>query len=268
MKLAVAIAAEDALPSAFVVFRGLSSSMRKAAELGYDGVELALMRADQADRGEIGRLLREYSLSIPTISTGQMFAGLGLWFTNPDPAVRAEAETVFRGLVDLASEFGSMVNIGRVRGPLPEGDGAAEGRSRFLESLDRLAEYAAGRGTTLLLEPVNRYEINFVNSVDEGAELIARLRRSNVKLMPDVFHMNIEDDSLPASFARNIDSVGYVHLADSNRLAPGWGHLNFPEILGTLRALGYGGWASVEILPKPDPDAAAAQAVRYLRAIW
>jgi sugar phosphate isomerase/epimerase len=267
MKIAVAIATEEALPSAFVVFRGLEQGLRKAADLGYDGVELALMHKEQVDKRLMKRLLSEYGMEIPAVSTGQVFAGLNLWFTHPDPEIRRKAVDVFRGLVDLASELGAMVNIGRLRGPIPEGEKREVAEDRFLEVVSGLAEYSEGRGVKLLLEPVNRYEINFINSVDEGAALLRRLGRKNVFLMPDVFHMNIEDDSIPASFARNIVDTGYVHFADSNRLAPGRGHLNFPEIVGTLKGLGYDGWISVEILPKPNPDSAAAQAIRYLRTL-
>jgi len=267
MKIAVATATEDALPSAFVVFRGLEQSIRKAADMGYDGVELALMHREQANLRLIKRLLSEYGMEIPAISTGQVFAGLGLWFTHPDPGTRNKAIEVFRGLVDLAAEFGAMVNIGRLRGPIPEGENREIAENRFLDVLRVLADYAAGLGVTLLLEPVNRYEINFINTVDEGAALIRKLGRKNVYLMPDIFHMNIEDDSIPASFARNSPHTAYVHFADSNRLAPGRGHLNFPEIVGILKALGYEGWISVEILPNPDPDTAAREAIRYLRTL-
>jgi sugar phosphate isomerase/epimerase len=61
--------------------------------------------------------------------------------------------------------------------------------------------------------------------------------------------------------------IGYVHLADSNRWAPGQGHTDFPAILGALRTVGYDDYVAVEILPYPSPDAAAEQAIRYLRAL-
>ena len=56
----------------------------------------------------------------------------------------------------------------------------------------------------------------------------------------------------------------YIHLADSNRLAPGWGHLDFDEVFAALREIRFDGWASIEILPKPDPDTAARQAAQYV----
>jgi sugar phosphate isomerase/epimerase len=85
-----------------------------------------------------------------------------------------------------------------------------------------------------------------------------------VKLMPDLFHMNIEDASFRESFEAAREFITYVHVADSNRLAPGWGHLPFDEIFSILSDIGYQGYLTVEILPRPDPDSAARQAIRFL----
>jgi 5-keto-L-gluconate epimerase len=263
MKLALAIADTHALPSAFVVFRGFRESIPKAARLGYDGVELALKTAAEVDRRQLAAWLRETGMEVSCISTGQVFADLGLMFTDPDSARRERLSEIFRGLIDLAADFGRMVNIGRVRGRIGD-EPRAIAEARFIAMAQSLCDYAAGKGVTLLLEPVNRYEIDFVNRVSEGAELLGRVDRPNLMLMPDVFHMNIEDATIGGELARHVESIGYVHLADSNRLAPGWGHTDFDDIFGHLAQAGYDGWAAVEILPQPDPDAAARQAAEYL----
>jgi len=105
MKIAVATATEDALPTAFVVFRGIEASIRKAAEMGYDGIELALMDKDQVSVDRVERLIREHGLEIPVVSTGQVFAGHKLWFTDPDDSRRRRAVEIFKGLVDVAAGF-------------------------------------------------------------------------------------------------------------------------------------------------------------------
>ena len=268
MKLGIAVAPKEALPSAFVVFRdSLDVSIKKAHALGYDGVELALLHPGQIDADRIEGLLTESGLEIPMISSGQVFAEGGLCFTSPEPGVRDTAVERIKSLVDQAARFRSMVNIGRVRGPLVEGRPKRESEQRFLDALEEVALYAEPRGVTIALEPVNRYEINFVNRVDEAVELIQKISPSNVKVMPDVFHMNIEDSSIEGSLAAHIDHIGYIHFADSNRHAPGSGHLNFPNIVALLRSLGYSGYVTAEILPFPTPDEAAARAAAYLRAL-
>ncbi|MBD3305966.1 TIM barrel protein [candidate division KSB3 bacterium] len=266
MKLAVAIADTNALPTAFVVFRGLETSIRKAQELGYDGIELALKRADEVDRRTLASLLDETGLEVSCISTGQVYADLGLSFTETAPDKRAVVRDIFKDLIELAAEFGHLVNIGRVRGQIGTAP-KEDAEQRFIDMARELCEYAAPRGVTLILEPVNRYEIDFINSVAEGADLMQKVGMPNMKLMPDVFHMNIEDVTIGGELARNIEYVAYIHFADSNRFAPGQGHTDFPEILRQLKAAGYDGWVSIEILPKPDPDTAARQAAAYLRPL-
>ncbi len=267
MKLSLAIADTNALPSAFVVFRGIEDSIVKARKLGYDGIELALKRADEIDRQHLRSLLSDTGLEVSCISTGQVYADLGLSFTDPAPESRATLLSIFRDLIDLAADFGQFVNIGRVRGRLGA-DANTGTENRFIELARQLCDYAVRKDVTLLLEPVNRYEIDFINSVEEGVTLMKKVDRPNMKLMPDVFHMNIEDVTIGGELAKNIDYIDYIHFADSNRLAPGQGHTDFEDILTHLRRANYDGWLSVEILPKPDPDTAARQAIEYLRPLF
>ncbi len=227
---------------------------------------MALKRADEVDRQQLQALLSDTGLEVSCISTGQVYADLGLSFTDSEPESRATLLAIFHDLIDLAADFGKLVNIGRVRGRLgTEANAGAE--NRFIELARQLCEYAARQDVTLLLEPVNRYEIDFINSVEEGVALMKKVDRPNMKLMPDVFHMNIEDVTIGGALARHIDYIGYIHFADSNRLAPGQGHTDFHDIVEHLHHANYNGWVSVEILPKPDPDTAARRAVEYLRPL-
>lgn len=264
MKLAVAIAGANAIPSAFVVWRGFSESMRKASELGYHGVELALKTADDICVRDLETWLNRYNLEVSCISTGQVFANLGLYFTHPDSEVREKAVEVFDGLIHLASDYGKLVNVGRARGFIGNGQTRDQAEALFITTMEAICEKAEKKGVTLIIEPVNRYEINFVNSLDEGAALVKKLKHKNVGLMPDVFHMNIEDDHIGDSLRRNADLVRYIHFADSNRLAPGQGHLDFDDVFNGLESAGFDGWASIEILAKPDPDTAARQAAEFI----
>jgi len=158
MKIGLAIAPEQAAPSAFVVFRDrLETSMEKAAALGYDGVELALSDAAQAEPDRIQRALTATGLALAAISTGRVYAERQVWLTHSDERTRREAVAILCGLIDVAAPFGALVNIGRVRGPVPAGDTLATATDRFVGSLRECAEYAAERGVTMVLEPVNRY---------------------------------------------------------------------------------------------------------------
>jgi sugar phosphate isomerase/epimerase len=268
MKLGIAVAPKEALPSAFVVFRDeIEINIKKAHALGFDGVELALLDSSQIDVDEVLNLCQKYQLDVPMVSSGQVYAQGGLCFSSSNDSVRSQAVARIKGLIDIAEKFGSMVNIGRVRGPIETEEPYENSENRFLDSLDEVARYAAPKDVLVAVEPVNRYELNFINNVSEAYEVITKRDIPNVKIMPDTFHMNIEDQSIEATFIRYRDHIAYIHFADSNRRAPGQGHLNFPNIINTLKATGYDGYVTAEILPLPSPDEAAQQAVKHLKPL-
>lgn len=265
MKLSVAIADSTAEPSAFVVWRGFEKSIAKAKAFGFDGVELAMRSKEDITPAALSKMLEKSDMEVSCISTGRVFASLGQYLTNEDETQRMAAVNTMLGLCDFAKDFGRMINIGRARGFYSEKVSRDETERLFLDSLYRIADHAARRDVTVIIEPVNRYEINFINNTDQCAELISRLSCKNVGIMPDVFHMNIEDAHIGKSLLKHRALVRYVHLADSNRYAPGNAHMDFDEIFGALLESRYNDWVSVEILPKPSPDAAAKAAVEFLR---
>jgi len=264
-KVSLAIAPENALPSTFVVFRDkIETSMAKSADLGYDGVELALLHRQQIDVRAISRTAARLGLQIPMVSTGQVFAAGGVWLTSDDETVRATAMVHFIGLMEVAAELGADINIGRLRGMVAEKQPFERAEANFLGCMDPLAERAAELGVRILIEPVNRYETNYINSCESACELLAKLGRPNVLLMPDVFHMNIEDRDIAGELDKHFGKIGYIHFADSNRLYPGNAHTDFPSIVCVVKKHRYEGFIGVEILPSPDPDTAAARAIEYL----
>ena len=252
IRIAVAVATEDAMPDAFVVWRGVEPSIRKAAEFGYDGIELALQTAEQVDPDRVGGLLDEHGLQMPCISTGQVFSGLGLYFTATDPAKRAEVIRVFQGMIDLAAGFGACVNVGRARGFVEDGESLEAAEGRFIDVARELAAYAEPKHVTLVLEPVNRYEINFINSLPEGAALVRKVGAPNMALMADLFHMNIEEVNVEKALRAAGKMIAHVHLSDSNRGLPGEGHVDFARAFKVLREIGYDGYLAVEATPLVD----------------
>jgi sugar phosphate isomerase/epimerase len=229
-------------------------------------VELALRHSSQVEVTHIKQRLAATGLRVPCISTGQVFAADHLYFTHPDATVRDRAVERIIDMIRLAAEFGSMVNTGRVRGVIQAEDSPQMARQRYIDCIHRCADTAEPLGVDLIVEPVNRYEVNFINNCTEGLDIVRETGRRCVRLMPDTFHMNIEDASFRDALLAARDFISYVHVADSNRLAPGWGHIPFDEIFETLQEIGYNAWVTAEILPAPDPDSAARQALRFLRA--
>lgn len=96
--------------------------------------------------------------------------------------------------------------------------------------------------------------------------MLADLQCTNVGLMLDVFHMNIEEASIERSLEAAGERCWHVHIADSNRRYPGAGHLDFDGVFAALERMGYQGYVSAELFPLPDPDTAAGETIAFIRS--
>ena len=237
----------------------------KAARLGYDGVELMVRDPAGLDWPAVKATLDANGLGVAQIVTGELFGADGLGLITSDDDLHRRTVDRLKAIVDLAAYLDTIVNIGRSRGRL---DWLAAHERTWDVALSKLREvvvYAAERGVRIAIEPINRYEADFIHSTADGLRMIADLGYDNLGLMLDVYHMNIEDPSIEASLASAGDRLWHVHIADSNRCYPGSGHLPFDSIFATLREMGYEGYVSAEILPQPDPDTAAERTIAFLR---
>ncbi len=142
-----------------------------------------------------------------------------------------------------------------------------EDRRVLLDALEELGEHAESEGTLVLLEPLNRYEDHMLNRVDQAAELCEALGRPSVKVIGDLFHMNIEEDELGESIRRTGGYLAHVHLADSNRLQPGAGHTDFAGAIEALQSVGFDGYMAMECGIRGDVREALTEVVRHLRSI-
>jgi sugar phosphate isomerase/epimerase len=167
-------------------------------------------------------------------------------------------------VIDLAATLNAMVNLGRVRGRLDLLPPAAQGWEVAVHRLRRLAEYAAKQGVRITLEPLNRYEADFILNTAEGMRFITDVGADNLGLMLDLFHMNIEEAGIEDALRLAGSSLWHVHIADSNRRYPGSGHLDFTGPFAALQSMGYRGFVSAELLPLPDADTAAQKTIDFL----
>ena len=113
-------------------------------------------------------------------------------------------------------------------------------------ALEELGEHADAEGTLVLLEPLNRYEDHMLNRLEGAVELSKAAGRCSIKVMGDLFHMNIEEDDPGESIRHAEGYLAHVHLADSNRAHPGTGHNDFASAFGALRDIGFDGYLAME----------------------
>jgi sugar phosphate isomerase/epimerase len=238
----------------------LEHNLKFISKLGYDGFELFLLNPSSIRADWLNRKRKEYGLEVSAVGTGLLYTRLGLSFSSPDSEVRRKAVEKFKEYIDLSSKLSAPVIVGSVRGRCEK---KHEGLKHFRECLQECQTYAEEHSTLLLLEPMNRYETNLINTVEQAIDFVQDLK--DFKILADTFHMNIEEVSLSQALLRAGERLHHLHLADSNRLAPGRGHLNFQEILCTLRSMKFGGFVSAEILPWPDPQTAAIETIHFLQ---
>jgi sugar phosphate isomerase/epimerase len=135
----------------------------------------------------------------------------------------------------------------------------------WLDGLREATDHAERVGGTLVVEGINRYENSVSVTVADAVRWARAMESANVRAMGDVFHMNIEEPDMGAALVEAGEMLAYVHLADSQRLEPGQGHLDFAGVFAGLHRLGYDGWASMECNLSGDPERVLPAAVAFLR---
>jgi sugar phosphate isomerase/epimerase len=254
----------------FVFWDDLPAACSKAKQLGFDAVEIFPPAPETIAAAEVGKLLADNGLALAAVGTGAGWVKHRLHLTQPDAAARAKARAFIKSIIDVAGPLGASAIIGSMQG---RSEGAVDQGTAFgylAESLEELGEHARQYSVPLFFEPINRYETNLVNSLETGVKLLGSLSTKNVKLLADLFHMNIEEVDVPAAIRSTAGRIGHLHFVDSNRRPAGLGHLDYMPIAASLASIGYSGYALAEALPYPDSDAAARQTIdafrRYFRS--
>ncbi len=264
MKLSLVISTADASFDALAFKGDLEKGMKMAKEIGYDAVEIAVRDPKVVDASKMNILKDEMRMEISAIGTGQAYLAEKLSLISEDEKLRLNAVERLKEHVDLSSKIGGLIIIGLIRGFAGERD-KKKVKEMFAEGVREVAKYAEKLGVKLVIEPLNRYESDYLNTADETAKVIKKIAMDNVGLLLDTFHMNIEEPVMEESIVKHGDLLLHFHVADSNRWAPGYGHIDFNSIFETLFRIGYDGFVSVECLPLPGgAEISAREAHEFL----
>jgi sugar phosphate isomerase/epimerase len=251
-------------------------SIDRLARLGYDAVEVE-GEPERHDANRIRKLAENAGLTIDSVCpnfTEQRD------LSHPNPEVRSDAVAYLRAVAEFAAEVGAPIfivaptayaRVQPVADPLDEWLWAVEG-------IRTTGDHASSLGVDLTLECWNRYGTYMLNRLDEGARMWRETGIQNGGIMADTFHMNIEERSISGSILAHGDLLNHVHLSDSNRLAPGLGHVDFAEVLQALVEVGYEGSMTFELIPSlpnelgsdqdsPSFDDVAGQALDHMKEV-
>ncbi|MBX3436847.1 MAG: sugar phosphate isomerase/epimerase, partial [Planctomycetaceae bacterium] len=252
----------------FVFWHELESSIRTAAELGFDAVEIFAASPLDIDVKQLTGLLEDAGLRVAAVGTGAGWVVHQVHLVDAHPTTRDNAIEFIRSMIDLGAQFGAPAIIGSMQGRWQDDVNKEAAYQHLREGLTLLGEHAAQRGVPLIYEPLNRYETNMCNTMAAGAALLESLETDNVRLLADLFHMNIEEVDIADAIRAGGPHIGHVHFVDSNRRPAGCGHIDYAPIAAALKDINYSGYLSAEALPWPDPAAAARQTIDKFREIF
>ena len=235
----------------------IARSIDRVARFGYDAIEVVGEPA-QFDARRIKALTRDAGIRVSSICP-LYTATRDL--VHPDAGQRANAVQYVKDVAEFAAEMEcpTIIVHPTANGKTQRLASEAEERKWAVNGIRAGGEHAARLGVNLSLECWNRYETYFLNRLEQAASLWQEVGLDNGGIQGDTFHMNLEEDSVEGAFLEHGHLLQHVHLADSNRAAPGSGHLDFRPILAALADAGYENYLSFELLPAfADPFAALA----------
>jgi sugar phosphate isomerase/epimerase len=229
------------------------------ADAGFDAIDVLgdPDRITSKLAGEIARAAASFGLGVSAVGGAWAAWQVGKErdLASSDEAARAHAVGYARKCVDLALSLGSPVFqlcAAPARLQYPFSSVPIETlRSNFVSSTREICDYAIQRNVNIAIEPINRYEgyPGFLNTVAGTLSVIEEVAATNLGILVDLFHANIEDPSICAALRMAGDKLMDVHLSDSNRHAPGTGHIDFVRVIRTLDDMQYGGYMALGLLP-------------------
>lgn len=235
----------------------------KFAQWGFDTVELAIEDPKHIDPLKVKAAAAKANLAIGSICAAM---GPGRDFRGT-ASEQKTAMTYLRGLIDQAAVMGCPSLIGPVYSVVGKADAVDPTQKKkewalVVKNLKVLAKHAEAKGVMICIEPLNRFETDFLNTCEQGLKLIAAIGSPAVKLHLDSFHMNIEEKDLGAAIRKAGKQLGHFHACGSDRGTPGGDHTDWAGIASALEAIGYQGDAVIESFT-PDVKVIARAA-----AIW
>jgi sugar phosphate isomerase/epimerase len=255
----------------------IEQGIKRLAGYGYDAAEF-VGEPETMDAHRIRKLLDTYNLgasSICAIYTPERD------LVSSNPEIRANTVRYIKQCVDFAKIIGAKgISVTPTANMKIHGEADRETEMNWAaQGIKEAGLYAGEHGIRLAVEAWNRYETYLVTRLEHSLDLVNRVNLPNVGCMGDTYHMNIEETDIAEAFRKVGNKLAYVHFADSNRAAPGQGHIDFRPIAQALIDIEYKGYISMELLPPfADPfsgirmeefyDQYTEESITYLKALF
>lgn len=241
---------------------GIERAMEKSAACGYQLIELAYLRPEKFNLDRLARKAKSLDLGIAVTMGLPVDADV----SNEDPAIVKAGEEMLANAVKAVRDIGGnklggiLYSAHTKYSKVP----SDRGRKNSIAAIARTADIAKQAGVDLVLEIVNRFESNLLNTTAQGLDFIKATGSDHVRLHLDTFHMNIEEANPAAAIRLAGDKIGYFHIGESNRGYLGDGVINFDLIFDALLDIGYGRDITFESFSTAIVD----EALSLVCAIW
>ena len=214
---------------------------------GFDTVEIPIEDPSHIDPAKVKAAADKAGIAIGSVCACM---GPGRDFRGSE-ADQAAAMAYCKALIDQAVVLGCPSLIGPVYSVVGKADAVEPAQQKVewalvVKNLKVLAAYAAQKGVTICVEPLNRFETDFLNTCDQGLRLIKAVGSPALKLHLDTFHMNIEEKDQAAAIRKAGKLLGHFHACGSDRGTPGVDHIAWPSIVKALKSVGYKGDVVIE----------------------
>jgi sugar phosphate isomerase/epimerase len=224
-------------------------TIRRLAKYGYDSIEIE-GEPSKYNTTEVRRLLKEHKLFCFG-SVSLMFAGRDL--IHADEAVRASTVQYLKDCITMVKELEGreMTIVPSQVGKVTPMASPEEEWKWAVEGLKEVYDHSEKAGVVIGLEPLNRFETNFLNRHDQ-AVMLAQAVGPNCGVCLDAFHINIEEADLHQAILNTRKKLVAFHVADNNRMACGQGDYDWARLVTTLKAAGYDSALTVEFVAPLD----------------
>lgn len=235
--------------------------LERLAELGYDGVEIPVLRGEPAHYRRLGQRLD--GLGLRRTATA-VIPGPEASPVSDDPEDRARADAHLDWIAACAQALGAEAVGGPLHGPVGHFSGAPPTAAELDRAAGwhrRLAEAVARGGAFVAMEPLNRFEAYLFNTAEQAAAHADRVGHPAFRVMHDTFHANIEERDQAAAVRTLGPRLGVLHVSENDRGVVGRGQIDFEAVFRAAKGVGFDGWLVVEAFGAGLPELAAATRV-------
>jgi D-psicose/D-tagatose/L-ribulose 3-epimerase len=228
--------------------------LEKIKSTGFDGVEIPIFGGGtDAHYHKLRKKLDELRLKTSSVTVATPEANA----ISPDPAIRRAAVERLKTIVRHSAALGADILCGPFHQALGifSGTGPTEEEFKHAAEVHRaVADEAQREGVTLAIEPLNRFECYFLNTMAAAAAYVRRVDHPYFRAMFDTFHANIEEENPTKAFSENAAEIAHIHVCNNDRGVPGRGHIDFRTIFRAIKSSGYDGWLTIEAFGRALPE--------------